>query len=64
MEILTITKHVWWQECNSQIERINYEKTFASVAKHTSIQMVFGINVMIDFEIHQMDVKITFSMEN
>jgi len=27
---------MWWQECNSQIEGINYEKTFASVTKHTS----------------------------
>jgi hypothetical protein len=49
MEILTTTKHVQWQECNSQTEGIDYEKTFASVAKHTSIQM---------------GVKTTFSMEN
>jgi len=61
---LTTTKHKWWQECNSQIEGINHEKTFARIAKHTSIQVVFGINVMIDFEIHQIDVKTNFSMEN
>jgi hypothetical protein len=44
----------------SQIEGINYNEIFALVAKYFSILMLLGISTMLDLEIHQMDVKITF----
>ncbi len=44
----------------SQIKRIDYNETFALVAKYSSILMLLGISAMLDLEIHQMDVKITF----
>jgi hypothetical protein len=44
----------------SQIEGLDYSETFASVAKMTSIRMVFAIAAAYDLEIHQMDVKTAF----
>jgi hypothetical protein len=37
----------------SQVERrVDYKETFAPIERYISIWMVFGINVMMDFEIH------------
>jgi hypothetical protein len=43
----------------SQIERIDYDETFTLVARYSSI-MSLRISIILDLEIHQMDVKITF----
>jgi hypothetical protein len=44
----------------SQIEGIDYDETFALVAKYSSIFMSLRISIILDLEIHQMDVKIAF----
>jgi hypothetical protein len=41
----------------SQIERIDHNETFA---RYSLICMLLGIIVMLDLEIHWMDVKTTF----
>jgi len=44
----------------SQIEGTDYDETFALVVRYSSIFMSLRISIILDLEIHQMDVKITF----
>eukprot|EP00253_Pinus_taeda_P017294 PITA_17294 len=44
----------------AQKQRIDYEETFAPVAKYTSIRTVVFLAAQMRWEIHQMDVKTTF----
>ena len=44
----------------SQKEGIDYEETFAPVAKYTSIRSVPALAAMMKWKIHQMDVKTAF----
>ena len=44
----------------SQQEGVDYEETFAPVAKHTCIRVVLSIALEMGWRIHQMDVKTTF----
>lgn len=44
----------------AQNEGIDYEETFAPVAKYTSIKTVIYLATQMGWEIHQMDVKTTF----
>ncbi|GAC1660287.1 MAG: hypothetical protein PVS3B3_30240 [Ktedonobacteraceae bacterium] len=44
----------------SQQPGVDYEETFAPVAKFTSIRTVLTIGAILDLEIHQMDVKTAF----
>ena len=44
----------------SQKEGIDYEETFAPVARYTSIRSVLALDAMMKWKIHQMDVKTTF----
>jgi hypothetical protein len=44
----------------SQIEGVDYEETFAPVARYTSIRAVISIAAEMGWRIHQMDVKTTF----
>ncbi len=39
---------------------VDYNKTFASVAKFTSILRILALAALEDMEIHQMDVKTAF----
>ena len=41
----------------TQIERLNYDETFAPVTKFTSLHIILTITAELDFEVHQMDVK-------
>ena len=41
----------------SQKEGINYEETFAPVARYTSIRSVLALAAVMKWKIHQMDVK-------
>jgi hypothetical protein len=41
----------------SQVEGINYDKTFAPIAKFASFQAILALAAKHDLEIHQMDVK-------
>jgi hypothetical protein len=44
----------------SQIEGIDYDETFAPVARYTSIMSIMAIAIEMCWKIHQMDVKTTF----
>ena len=44
----------------SQIEGVDYDETFAPVARYTSIREVISIVVKMGWKIHQMDVKTHF----
>ncbi|KAH9316737.1 hypothetical protein KI387_025364 [Taxus chinensis] len=44
----------------SQKEGIDYEETFAPVARYTSIRAVISFTMQMGWQIHQMDVKTTF----
>ena len=44
----------------SQVEGVDYDETFASVARYTSIRALISIAAEMGWEIHQMDVKTTF----
>ena len=42
----------------SQKEGIDYEETFAPIARYTSIRLVLALATVMKWKIHQMDVKI------
>ena len=44
----------------SQIEGVDYDETFAQVARYFSIRFVISIATKMGWSIHQMDVKTTF----
>ena len=44
----------------SQVEGIDYDETFASVAQYTSIRILISIAAEMGWKIHQMDVKTAF----
>ena len=44
----------------SQIEGINYEETFAPVARYSSIWTILALSTQMGRHIHQMDVKTVF----
>ena len=44
----------------SQKEGIDYEQTFAPVARYTLIRAIMALASMMKWNLHQMDVKTTF----
>ena len=44
----------------TQKEGIDYEETFAPVARYTSIRIVLALAVVMKWKIHQMEVKTAF----
>ena len=44
----------------SQKEGINYEDTFAPIARYTSIRTVLALASNMKWKLHQMDIKTTF----
>ena len=44
----------------SQVEGIDYDETFASVAQYTSIRSLISIAAEMGWKIHQIDVKTAF----
>ena len=44
----------------SQIEGIDYEETFAPVARYSSIRTILALSLQTGWHIHQMDVKTAF----
>lgn len=47
----------------SHKEGVDYEETFAPIARYSSIQAVISIDLELGWRIHQMDVKSTFLNE-
>jgi hypothetical protein len=46
--------------CFSQIERIDYDETFAPVARYSSIRSILALSAQMGWRIHQIDVKTVF----
>ena len=44
----------------SHIEGIDYEETFAPVARYSSIRTILALSAQMGWHIHQMDVKTAF----
>ena len=44
----------------SQVEGINYDETFAPIARYSSIRSMLGLSAQMGWKIHQMDVKTAF----
>ena len=44
----------------SQKEGIDYEETFAPMARYTSIRTILALAAVMKWKIHQMDVNIAF----
>jgi hypothetical protein len=44
----------------SQVEGVDYDETFASVARYTLIRVVISITAEMGWKIHKMDVKTAF----
>ena len=44
----------------SQVEGIDYEETFAPVARYTSIRTIIALAASMGWKLQQMDVKTTF----
>lgn len=44
----------------SQMEGIDYEETFAPIARYTSVRVVLAIAATKGWKVHQMNVKTTF----
>ena len=44
----------------SHVEGIDYEETFAPVARYTSIRTIIALATYMGWRLHQMDVKTTF----
>jgi len=44
----------------SQVEGVDFEETFAPVARLESIRFLFGMSCALNFKLHQMDVKSAF----
>ena len=47
----------------SQKEGIDYEETFAPVARYSSIQTIISLAAEMDWRVHQMDINISFLNE-
>ena len=44
----------------SQMERVDYDETFALVARMESIRILLALTCHLKFKLYQMDVKIAF----
>ena len=44
----------------SQKKGVDYEETFATVARYTSIRAIISLTSVLGWRLHQMDVKIAF----
>jgi len=44
----------------SQVEGIDYDDTFAPIARYSSIRSMLALSAQMGWKIHQMDVKTTF----
>eukprot|EP00253_Pinus_taeda_P022893 PITA_22893 len=59
-EYSSIMKNDVWEVVSRPKEGVDYEETFAPVARYTSIRSIIPITAEMGWKIHQMDVKTTF----
>ena len=60
MEVLRSIKQDLSPVAFSWKEGIDYEETFAPVARYTSIRTIIALAAKMKWKLHQMDVKTTF----
>ena len=60
MEVLRSIKQDLSLVAFSQKDGIEYEETFAPVARYTSIRTIIALAAKMKLKLHQMDVKTTF----
>ena len=60
MEVLRNTKQDLWLVVFLKKERIDYDETFAHVARYTSIRTIISLALVLGWKLHQMDVKTAF----
>ena len=60
MEVLKKHKARFVAHGFSQKEGIDYEETFAPVARYTSIRTIIALAAKMKWKLHQMDMKTTF----
>ena len=53
-------KEIFAAQGFSQKEGIDYEETFAPVARYISIRTILSLETKMKWKLHQMDVKTTF----
>ena len=51
------TKPDWWHKDYTQVEGIDFDETFAPVARLEAIRLLLGIACHLRFKLYQMDVK-------
>ena len=49
-----------WLVVSPRKKGIDYEETFAPIAKYTSIKLLLALAIVMKWKIHQMDVKTAF----
>jgi len=61
MDLLTSSKPVWWRKAlRTQIEGIDYEKTFSPVVRFAFIRLLLAPVAHLDLELFQMDLRTAF----
>ena len=60
MEVLRNIKQDFSLMAFSQKEGIDYEETFASIARYTLIRTIIALAAKMKWKLHQMDVKTAF----
>lgn len=51
-------------KCFTQIERIDYNKTYSPVSKKDSFKIIMALVAHFNLELHQIDFKTTFLNED
>ena len=65
MEMCKPLRLDWWQRViYTQVEGVDYEKTFSPIAMLKSIRILLSIFTYYDYEIWQMDVNTAFENGN
>ena len=60
LQMVALKKEIFVARGFSRKEGIDYEETFAPVARYTSMKLVLGLAAVMKWKIHQMDVKTSF----
>ena len=53
-------KAIFFSRWFSQVEGIDYDETFAPIARYSSIRSILALSMQMGWKMHQMDVNTTF----